>query len=145
MDNLFSKQTLMAYLQIWEQVKAGVELGDTAGMIADAIKAHPEFDPFWPQGEAALNPQEIDGYVVNPLIHTGLHVEIDKQLFNQQPEEVESTLKVLLKKGTERHEAIHQIAGIWADIYFRSIRQGTPFDDWSYAEALKGLARVTQF
>lgn len=144
MDNLFSKQTLLVYFQVWEQVKAGVELEGGAERIADAIKAHPEFDPFWPQGEAAINPQEIDGYVVNPLIHTGLHVEIDKQLFNQQPEEVEPTLKALLEKGIKRHEAIHQIAGIWADLYFRSIRQGAPFDDWSYAEALKGLARVTR-
>jgi len=144
MDNLFSKQTLAVYFAIWKQMKAGEDLDDDVVLIADSMKAHPEFDAFWPQGEAALNPQEVDGFVVNPLIHTGLHVEIEKQLINQQTEGLSLALDALLAKGLERHEAIHQIAGIWADIYFRAIRQGAPFDDWAYAEALRALVRVTE-
>jgi len=135
---------LVIYLQIWKQMKAGAELEDDAALISDAMKAHPEFDPFWPEGEAALNPQEVEGFVVNPLIHTGLHVEIEKQLINQQTEGLPLALDALLKKGLKRHEAVHQVAGIWADLYFRAVRQGAPFDDWGYAEALKALVRTAR-
>ncbi len=139
MDYLFSKQALSMYFKVWDRMKKGEELSGDAEMIADVMKAHPEFDPWWPQGEMAFHPQEIDGYIVNPLIHTGLHVAVEKQLFSQSPEEVEVVFKTLLEKGLPRHEAIHRIAGLWGDLYFRSVRRGDPMEESTYIEELKML------
>ncbi|MFQ5597888.1 MAG: DUF1841 family protein [Nitrospiria bacterium] len=139
MDVLFSNDALVEYAGIWTQLKQGAELSDEAEEVAKVLREHPEFDPFWGQGGAALQPQEIEGYIVNPLIHTRLHVIIERQIFEQNPEEVKDVFRVLLDHGTSRHEAIHQIAGLWGDLYFRSIRQGSFFDEYGYVEALKGL------
>jgi hypothetical protein len=139
MESLFSKQAASLYAQIWERMKKGEALFGDAEMIAEAMKGHPELDPYWPQGEAAFSPQEINGYVVNPLVHIGLHVAVEKQLMNQSPEEVEVVFKALLEKGMSRHEAIHQIAGLWGDLYFRSVRRGGPLEEGVYIEELKTL------
>ncbi len=139
MDSLFSKQSVPMYVNTWERMKGGEALMGESEMIAEAMKGHPEFDPFWPRGESVFQPQEINGYMVNPLVHTGLHVAIEKQLQNQEPEEVEIAFQALLSKGITRHEAIHKIAGIWGDLYFRSVRRGGPLDEGSYVEELKLL------
>jgi len=136
-DMLFSKQSVPMYLSVWKRMKEGQELTGDAEMIAEVMQGHSEFDPFWTQGEKAFQPQEIDGYMVNPLVHTGLHVVIEKQLLNQEPEEVVLALNALMGKGFSRHEAIHKLVALWGDLYFRSVRRGNPMEEWTYIEGLK--------
>jgi hypothetical protein len=140
MIDLFSKHATAIYSAVWEKIKNKEELSGDAELIAETMIAHPEFDPFWCAGETAFQPQEINGFVVNPLVHTGLHVTIEKQLDSDDPVEVRMALKGLLEKGVSRHEAIHQIAAIWGDLYFRSVRRGGPFEDWTYTQGLERLA-----
>ncbi len=140
MIDLFSKHATAIYSSVWEKIKNKEELSGDAELIAETMIAHPEFDPFWAAGETAFQPQEINGFVVNPLVHTGLHVTIEKQLDSDDPVEVGEALKGLLKKGITRHEAIHQIAGVWGDLYFRSVRRGGPFEDWTYQQELLRMA-----
>ena len=139
MDDLFSKQASSLYGAIWDAMKKGAPLTGDAEMISAAMTAHPEFDPFWGLGEVAFYPQEVNGCIVNPLVHVGLHVAIEKQLERGEPEEVRATLASLLESGVDRHEAIHKIAAIWGDLYFRSVRRGDPFEEWVYIQALSTL------
>lgn len=139
MDVLFSSEALVEYVGIWTRMKQGGELSDEEERVADTMKEHQEFDPFWRQGDAAIHPQEIDNYVVNPMIHTRLHVIIEKQVFDQNPVETAKALNALLNNGLSRHDAIHQIAGLWGDLYFRSIRGGGFMDEFGYIKALEGM------
>ncbi len=139
MSDLFSKQATVLYNAVWEKMKKGETLFGEAEGIAEAMKGHPEFDLYWGVGETAFHPQEINGFIVNPLVHTGLHVVIEKQLLNDDPVEVGVALKHLLEKGVSCHEAIHQIAGIWGNLYFRSVRRGGPFEEWDYLQELMAL------
>ncbi len=141
MDVLFSKEALGLYKQIIEKMKTGATLSGDAALIADAIGQHPEFTPFWSQGEQAFQPQEIDGYIVNPLVHVGLHVATEKQLADETTLEVGDTLSALLEEGMPRHEAIHKIAALWGDHYFRSVRRGGPMDQMAYLIELQALAK----
>lgn len=140
MSELFSKEAIILYQTIYEKMKKGEQQSGDAGMIVETMKAHPEFGPFWGMGEAAFQPQEIDGYMVNPLVHIGLHVTIEKQLLNDDPIEVGVAMKNLLAKGISRHEAVHQVAGIWGNLYFRSVRRGDPFEEWVYLQELTAFA-----
>ena len=142
MNELFSKQSVALYGAIWEKLEKGEPLTEDAAMIAEAMTAHPELNPFWSLGEAAFQPQEIGGCIVNPLVHVGLHVAIEKQLERNDPEEVAAALSRLIERGLDRHEAIHQIAAIWGDLYFRSVRRGGPFDEWEYMHRLSELGVV---
>lgn len=125
------------YAGIWKRLDQGERLSGDQNLIGEAMRLHPEFDPFWPQGEIAFHPQEIDGYIVNPLVHTGIHVAVEKQLSNLDPEEVTLALQALLKQGLSRHDAVHRIGGLWGNLYFKSVREGDAPNDWSYVEELK--------
>jgi len=143
MDTLFSKQSVPLYLDTWERTKKGETLSGDAGMISEAMRAHPEFDIWWPRGEAAFHPQEIDGYIVNPLVHIGLHVAIEKQIEAENPEEVIQALRTLREGGLSAHEAVHRLAGLWGDLYFRSVRRGGPLEEEVYLEELRAIATTT--
>jgi len=112
--------------------------GDDALIVA-SMNAHPELDAIWEQAERSATPQEVNGVIVNPFIHTALHVTIEKQLRDQSPIEVSETLKALTTRGMERHEAIHRIAEIYAHLYFTTFRRGQSFEELSYIELLKQL------
>ncbi|MEK7286003.1 MAG: DUF1841 family protein [Nitrospirota bacterium] len=140
MIDLFAKQATAIYKSVWERLQAKETLTGDAALIAETMTAHPELNAFWSAGEIAFQPQEVNGYVVNPLVHVGLHVMIEKQLDADDPIEVGIALKSLLAKGESRHEAIHQIAAIWGDLYFRSVRRGGPFEEWTYLQGLTSLS-----
>jgi len=140
MDMLFSKEAIGLYARIWGQMEKGETLSGDTQLIAEAMQGHPEFNPYWLQGEAAFQPQEIDGYVVNPLVHVGLHVAVEKQIADETPPEATLAFSALLKSGLSRHDAIHKIAGLWGDHYFRSVRRGNPMDQMAYAVELMALA-----
>ncbi len=139
MDALFSKQAVPLYLDTWERMKKGETLSGAAGMIAEAMRAHPEFDVWWPQGEAAFHPQEIDGYIVNPLVHIGLHVAIEKQMDHEEPEELVEAFRALCERGLNPHEAVHRLAGLWGNLYFKSVRRGGPLEEGTYLEELRAI------
>jgi hypothetical protein len=139
MEELFSKQAASMYSDIWKRMNQGEELSGVQSLIGKAMKHHPEFDRFWPQGEIAFHPQEVDGYVVNPLVHTGIHVAVEKQLSSLDPEEATLALQALLKQGLSHHEAVHRIGGLWGNLYFKSVREGNSQDEWTYVKELKAM------
>jgi len=139
MEQLFSKQAASMYSDIWKRMSEGEELSGDQALIGEAMKHHPEFNRFWPQGEIAFHPQEIDGYVVNPLVHTGIHVAVEKQLSSLDPEEATLALKALLKQGLTHHEAVHRIGGLWGNLYFKSVREGNSPDEWTYTKELAAM------
>ncbi len=139
MDMLFSKEAIGLYARIWDQIQKGETLTGNTQLIAEAMQEHPEFNPYWHQGEAAFQPQEIDGYIVNPLVHVGLHVAVEKQIADEEPAETTLAFSALLKSGLSRHDAIHKIAGLWGDHYFRAVRRGNPMDQIAYATELTQL------
>ncbi len=144
MDTLFTIQTLRNYTQIWQKIDQGVDLVDDEALVANAMRHHPEFDSFWSEGDAAIHPQEVDGYVVNPLIHTGLHFIVEKQILEKNPIEAVTALDALLEDGIDRHDALHQLIGLWGELYFRSIRQASQLYEWEYIELLNRLTRKSE-
>ena len=108
-------------------------------LIAQAMDLHPELDPLWELGELSATPQEVNGTVVNPFIHTALHVLIEKQLLTKSPPEIVDALSRLTDKGMDRHEAVHAIASVYAELYFTTFRRGQQFEELTYVELLKQL------
>lgn len=139
MDVLFGKQAYRLIGKVSEKLQSGEPLFGMEGMIAEVMREHPEFKPFWDRGEEMAFPQEVDGTVVNPLVHTGLHVVAEKQLKDDDPEEVRLVLAHLQSQGKSRHEALHLIALAWGEHYFRSVRRGNPMEELSYIEDLRAL------
>jgi hypothetical protein len=138
--NLFGTEHLKLFLQLAEERKqGGIRFSEDEESIIQVMKDHPEFDEFWPMGEMAAAPQEIGDQIVNPFVHTAVHASIELQVNHLKPRYVAETLSVLLDKGTDRHDAIHQIGAIYAELFFKRFRRGDEFDDAEYAARLKDL------
>lgn len=141
---LFDRDNQWRFTTIAKKRLQAVPLEGEDALIAEAMDLHPELDSMWELGELSAAPQEVNGMVVNPFIHTALHVLIEKQLREKSPPETVETLGALIQRGVERHEAIHAIAVVYAELYFTSFRRGQHFEETAYVELLKQLASASE-
>lgn len=136
----FDKETQIRILRVASDRQQGRDVEELDARISYVMDLHPEFEEIWSMGEMAAYPQEINGHVVSPFVHTVLHTIVDSQIKTQQPEFVVETLDRLLKQGMEEHEALHAIIASFADLHFSSFRQGKPFDQLDYQSRLSYLS-----
>ncbi len=135
----FDKETQTRILRVAGDRSEGLDIPEVDERIAEIMDLHPEFDSAWEMGELAIYPQEIEGKIVNPFVHTVFHVMIDKQITDESPDFVAETYQRLLDEGVESHDALHAIIGVYAEIYFSMMRQGETFSNLDYKEQLSRL------
>lgn len=135
----FDKETQTRILRVAGDRSEGKNIAEVDERIVHIMDLHPEFDPVWDMGEMAIYPQEIDGKVVNPFVHTVLHVVVDKQIQDYSPEFVAETYQRLKDGGADEHAALHGIIGIYAKLYFANFRKGEIFSNLDYESELNQL------
>lgn len=118
----------------------GDDLTEVDQRIAQVMDMHPEFDAAWEMGDMAIYPQEIDGHIINPFVHTVWHVMVDKQIQEEAPEFVALTYKRLMNEGLDSHTALHAIIGVYAELYYGNFRKGDSFSNLDYEENLNRLS-----
>jgi hypothetical protein len=136
----FDKETQVRILQVAAGREEGQDFEEQDARIAHIMDLHPEFDEIWKLGELATHPQEIGGHIVNPFVHTVLHVIVDKQILTGQLEFVEETYRRLKDQGMEEHHALHAVIAVYAELHFANFRQGKPFDTLDYESRLTYLS-----
>ncbi len=136
----FDKETQTRILRVASDRQQGREIEELDERISHVMDLHPEFEEVWSMGEMAAYPQEINGEIVSPFVHTVLHTIVDSQIRTEQPECVEKTFKRLSEQGMSEHEALHAIIAVYADLHFSSVRQGSPFDQLDYESRLDYLS-----
>ena len=136
----FDKETQVRILRVASDRHQGKDIEELDARIAHVMDLHPEFEEIWTMGEMAAYPQEINGQVVSPFVHTVLHTIVDSQIRTEQPEFVVKTFNKLREQGMEEHEVLHAIIAVYADLHFSSFRQGKPFDQLDYESRLGYLS-----
>jgi len=136
----FDKESQTRIFRIAGERAAGKPINAADAPVARVLDAHTEFDELWGQGDLATFPQEINGAVVNPFVHTVLHVIIDRQIDNEDPAFVAETKVRLVEQGMDEHECLHAIIGVYADVYFGNFRKGRGFDHLDYQSRLGQLS-----
>lgn len=129
---LFDQSDQWRFSRIAEKRKNGPLEGEDA-RIAEIMEEHPELDQFWSLGELSASPQEVNGQIVNPFVHVTLHLVVQNQIEREYPQEVKKTFLRLVEQGENDHDAIHHIIGVYANLYFKALRKGQPFDESEYA------------
>jgi len=140
----FDKETQIRILRVASDRQQGRDIDELDERISHVMDLHPEFEEIWTMGEMAAYPQEINGQIVSPFVHTVLHTIVDSQIRTEQPECVEKTFKRLSEQGMKDHEALHAIIAVYADLHFSSVRQGNPFDQLDYESRLDYLSYEDQ-
>ncbi len=140
----FDKETQTQILRVAGERAGGGDIAEIDQRIAHVMDMHPEFDATWEMGDMALYPQEIDGMVINPFVHTVWHVMVDKQIEDEAPEFVAETYNRLMAQGLDKHEALHAIIGVYADLYYGNFRKGDSFSNLDYESRLMRLSVNTE-
>lgn len=136
----FDKETQVRILRVAADRNEGRPAEELDAQITRIMDLHPEFDEIWKQGELATYPQEINGQIVSPFVHTVLHIIVDKQIGNGDPDFVTDTYNRLMKQGMEEHDCLHAIIAVFADIHFSAVRKGRQLDFLDYQSRLAGLS-----
>ena len=136
----FDKETQTRILRVAGERAGGGDIEEVDNRITQVMDMHPEFDAAWEMGDMALYPQEIDGHIVNPFVHTVWHVMVDKQIQDEAPEFVAETYNRLIEEGLDSHEALHAIMGIYAELYYANFRKGDLFSNLDYETKLLHLS-----
>ena len=136
----FDKESQQRILRVAADKNEGRPIEEIDGQIARVLDLHPEFDPIWEEGEMASIPREVNGMIVNPFVHTVLHVTIDRQLQLEAPEFVAAAYQRLTSHGMESHEALHAIIAIYANLHFASMRRDMQFDALAYETQIDSLS-----
>ena len=136
----FDKETQVRILRVASDRHHGRDIEELDSRIAHVMDLHPEFEEIWTMGEMAAYPQEINGQIVSPFVHTVLHTIVDSQIRTEQPAFVIKAFNKLREQGMEEHEVLHAIIAVYADLHFSSFRQGKPFDQLDYESRLGYLS-----
>jgi hypothetical protein len=136
----FDKETQVRILRVASDRHQGKDIEELDARIAHVMDLHPEFEEIWSMGEMSAYPQEINGQIVSPFVHTVLHTIVDSQIRTEQPEFVIKVFNKLREQGMEEHEVLHAIIAVYADLHFSSFRQGKPFDQLDYESRLGYLS-----
>lgn len=136
----FDKESQVRILQVAAGREEGQDFEEQDARIAHIMDLHPEFDEIWKLGELATHPQEIGGQIVNPFVHTVLHVIVDKQILAGQLEYVEEAYRRLKDQGMADHDSLHAVIAVYAELHFSNFRQGKPFDTLDYESRLAYLS-----
>ena len=136
----FDKETQVRILRVASDRQQGRDIEELDSRIAHVMDLHPEFEEIWSMGEMSAYPQEINGQIVSPFVHTVLHTIVDSQIRTEQPEFVIKVFNKLREQGMEEHEVLHAIIAVYADLHFSSFRQGKPFDQLDYESRLGYLS-----
>ena len=136
----FDKETQVRILRVASDRHQGRDIEELDARIAHVMDLHPEFEEIWSMGEMSAYPQEINGQIVSPFVHTVLHTIVDSQIRTEQPEFVIKVFNKLREQGMEEHEVLHAIIAVYADLHFSSFRQGKPFDQLDYESRLGYLS-----
>jgi hypothetical protein len=135
----FDKESQARILKVAEQRREGQEIEENDERINFVMDMHPEYDELWETGELACYPQEVGGKIVNPFVHTVLHVRVDRQIVIESPPFVAETKIRLEEAGMAPHEALHVIIKEYANIYFDNFRKDRGFDELAYHKILSSL------
>jgi hypothetical protein len=123
---------------IWQRGNRGAELTGEDLSYYEAMCLHPEYADVWAHA-AELGQQDvvIDG--VNPFLHISMHSIIENQLRANDPPETAQALFRLTRGGVDRHEALHHIAYVLAELMQECLTSRQLFPLAKYKRRLREL------
>ena len=110
------------------------EENDEWETIERAWAEHPEYERF-------RDTEELTKEGTNPRLHVIFHSIVERQLAANDPPETAEALKRLMKRGWDRHDAIHAIGAHVAKLIWATMKKKKPADNEAYRRELNKLGR----
>jgi len=132
-------QNRARFFEIWKKASLGQPLLGEEALFAKIMQEHRQFHALFNMGESAFDIDFSARREVNPFLHTSLHAVVEQQLASGAPPEVPEAFRWIQERGDERHEAIHRIGGILAEVLFEAIEKKRPLDEAAYLQRIRDL------
>ena len=114
-----------------------VDPGDENDRWVLVAAEHPDLHAAVDAGEREI---AVDGQIINPALHLGLHEAVAKQVWDDEPPEVGLTAQRLTALGYDRHEVLHMLMSAISDQSWHALRGEDP-DERAFAARLAALPR----
>lgn len=139
-----NREQLRAHRQVfwdaWQKALADLPLNALEVRIARVIQMHPEYHSMFEDMDAFLDRDFQIDEGVNPYLHLSLHLALEEQAATKQPPEMARALEHLISvKKMDRHEALHLILEVLAELVYEAQRAGREPDVMLYMQRLKGF------
>ncbi|MBK8534913.1 MAG: DUF1841 family protein [Candidatus Competibacteraceae bacterium] len=130
------------YCTVWGKARADQPLEPLEQIIADVIRAHPEYQPALTDSEAVLGREYTPELgETNPFLHMGMHIAIQEQLGGNRPTGIIEVYQQLCRRVGDPHAAEHRMMECLGETLWEAQRNGTEPDERVYLERLRRLAR----
>lgn len=139
--DFLAAQNRARFLEIWKNTSENKKLEGEEAVFGRIMQEHPEFHATFNLGEPAFGIDFASRNEVNPFLHISLHAVVEQQIADRNPAEVEQAYQAILEWGDSRHESIHRISGILAEVLFEAIQKKSPIDDAGYLRRVRELIK----
>lgn len=130
------------YCTVWSKAGAGQPLEPLERIIAEVIRAHPEYQPALTDSEAALGREYAPELgETNPFLHMGMHIAIQEQLGGNRPAGILEVYQQLCRRVGDSHAAEHQMMECLGETLWEAQRNGAEPDERAYLKRLRRMAR----
>lgn len=128
------------FFRAWESFKEQRPLNGVEALIAEAILAHPEYQPFFEAGatEEGLGADPEQGA---PFLHLSLHIALAEQLTTDRPVGVVGEWVRLRAALKDDHRALHLMMECLEASLWQAQHGGTDPSDTSYLACLHALPK----
>ena len=134
-------QSRQFFFTVWEKLSRGEALSPLEALIADVIRAHPEYHRVLGQGEGGLARDYAAGDT-NPFLHMGLHVAFIEQLQTDRPAGIMALYRQLrVQDSDDVHGLEHRLMEILATVLWAANQRGAMPDEQDYLARLRALLR----
>ena len=129
------------YCTVWDKANAGQPLEPLERIIAEAIRAHPEYQSVLTDAETALSREYTPELgETNPFLHLGMHIAIHEQLGANRPAGILDVYQRLCQRAGDAHVAEHLMMECLGETLWEAQRAGREPDERAYLERLRRLA-----
>ncbi|MBU1877369.1 MAG: DUF1841 family protein, partial [Chloroflexi bacterium] len=96
---------------VWDAAQSDAPLSDEDARLVQVMREHPEYTHLWGRLDK-VSDEELEQTGTNPIVHIIIHQTIENQIAGGEPREVRRVVKMLMRQGLSRHEAIHQVGSV---------------------------------
>jgi Domain of unknown function (DUF1841) len=134
-------QARQFFFAVWEKLTRGEALSPLEALIANVIRAHPEYHRALGQGEGGLQ-RDYGAGDTNPFLHMGLHVALIEQLQTDRPPGIMTAYRqLLLQDSHDVHGLEHRLMDILAAVLWTANQRGAMPDEQDYLARVRALLR----
>jgi len=127
----------------WNRAQSGASLNALEQRIVEVITIHPEYHALFADEARFLDSDQWADDGVNPYLHLSLHLALEEQISTHQPPAVGDALQRLMSiKGLERHQALHALLELLAEVVHQAQQSGGEPDVLAYQIRLEVICRA---